>query len=110
MLPFGLCNAPTTFQGAVLSIFADLVHDCVELYMDDFIVYGNTYEEAKENLEKVIKRSIETNLSLSHKKCHILMMEGIVLGHYISSKGIGVDPKKIQIIKDPPTLASQKGV
>lgn len=65
VLPFGLCNDPTTFQRAVLSIFADLIHDCIEVYMDDFTVYGNTYEEAKANLENVLKRCIETNLSLS---------------------------------------------
>ncbi|XP_057853197.2 uncharacterized protein LOC131063406 [Cryptomeria japonica] len=57
VLPFGLCNAPATFQRAMLSIFADLVNDCVEVYMDDFTVHDNTYEEAKENLEKVLKRS-----------------------------------------------------
>jgi hypothetical protein len=44
VLPFGLCNAPATFQRAVLAIFADLIHECVEVYMDDFTVYGNTYE------------------------------------------------------------------
>ena len=46
VLPFGLCNAPTTFQRVVLGIFTDLVHDCVEVYMDDFTVYGNTFKEA----------------------------------------------------------------
>ena len=43
VLPFGLCNAPATFQRAVLAIFADLIHDCVEVYMDDFLVYGNSF-------------------------------------------------------------------
>ncbi|KAH9320367.1 hypothetical protein KI387_043963, partial [Taxus chinensis] len=44
VLPFGLCNAPATFQRAVLSIFSDLSHDCVEIYMDDFTIYGDTFE------------------------------------------------------------------
>jgi len=44
LLPFGLCNAPTTFQQAIVVIFVDLVFDCVEVYMDDFIVYRDTYE------------------------------------------------------------------
>ncbi len=68
VLPFGLCNAPATFQRAVLGIFADLIHDCVEVYMDDFMVYGDTFEEALNNLEKVLIRCQETNLSLSHEK------------------------------------------
>ena len=56
VLPFGLCNAPTTFQRAVLGIFSDLIHDCVEVYMDDFTVYGDSFEEALENLEKFLIR------------------------------------------------------
>jgi len=62
VIPFGLCNAPATFQRAVLGIFSDLIHDCVEVYMDDFTVYGNTFEEALENLEKVLKRCKEANV------------------------------------------------
>ena len=46
VLPFGLCNAPTTFQRAVLAIFSDLIHDCVEVYMDDFTMYGNEFDES----------------------------------------------------------------
>ena len=68
MLPFGLCNAPATFQRAVLGIFSDLTHDCVEVYMDDFIVYGDSFEETLKNLEKFLTRCKETNLSLSHEK------------------------------------------
>ena len=72
VLPFGLCNALATFQRVVLGIFSDLIHDCVEAYMDDFIVYRNTFEEALENLEKVFKRCKEANLSLSHEKCFMM--------------------------------------
>jgi hypothetical protein len=53
-LPIGLCNSPATFQRAVLGIFSNLIHDCVEVYMDDFTVYGNTYQEALDNIEKVL--------------------------------------------------------
>ena len=62
--PFGLCNAPATFQRVVLGIFVDLIHDCVEVYMDDFTSYGNTFQEALDNLEKVLIRCQETNLTL----------------------------------------------
>jgi len=79
-------------SGAVLAIFVDLVHDCVEVYMDDFSMYGNSFEHALENLEKVLKRCIEANLSLSNEKCFIMLNEGIVLGHYIFFQGIKVDP------------------
>jgi hypothetical protein len=71
VFPFGLCNAPATFQRAVLEIFSNLIHGCVELYIDDIIVYGNTYHEALNNLEKFIIRCQEMTLSLSHEnvKC-----------------------------------------
>ena len=54
VLPFGLCNAPTTFQRLVLAIFVDLIHDYVEVYMDDFSVYENESDESLQNLEKVL--------------------------------------------------------
>ena len=71
--------------------------------MDDFTVYGNTYEEALDNLEKVLVRCQETNLSLSHEKCKMLLTEGIVLGHHVSSQGIKVDPAKIEVISSLPS-------
>ena len=54
VFPFGLCNAPATFQRAVLGIFSDLMHDCVEVYMDEFMTYGNAFQEAFDHLEKVL--------------------------------------------------------
>jgi hypothetical protein len=55
VLPFGLCNAPTTFQRAVLGIFSDMLNDSMEIFMDDFTPYGVSFQEALENLEKVLK-------------------------------------------------------
>ena len=52
VLPFCLCNAPTTFQCVVLGMFSDMIHDCVKVYMAYFTIYGNTSEEALEKLEK----------------------------------------------------------
>ncbi len=98
VLPFGLCNAPATFQREVLIIFSDLIHDCVEVYINDFTVYGDSFNEALENLEKVLIRCKETNLSLSHEKCFMVFNEGIVLGHHISGGGIKVDSPKIEVI------------
>lgn len=68
VLPFCLCNVSATFQRVVLGILFKLIHDCVEVYMDDFTLYGNTFEEAMDKLEKVLIRCKETNLSLSHEK------------------------------------------
>ena len=84
VLPFGLCNAPATFQRAVLSIFAELFHDAIEIYMDDFTPYGCDFQEALSSLGKVLHKCIEMNLSLSPEKCEFLMIAGTMLGHSIS--------------------------
>lgn len=104
ILPFGLCNAPTIFQRALISIFFDIFIDCVKIYMDDFTAYGSTFEEAHENLEKFLKRCQEHDLSLNSEKCYMMMEEVVVLGHYLSSFGIQVDPAKIEVINTLPNL------
>ena len=90
-IPFGLCNAPATFQRCMLSIFSNLVERIMEAYMDDITVYGGSFEECLINLETVLYRCIEKNLVLNWEKCHFMVGQGIVLGHIISEKGIEVD-------------------
>ena len=102
ILPFGLCNAPTTFQRVVISIFADISHDCMEIYMDDFTTFGVAFEEAMKNLEKVMIRCQEHNFALNSAKCFMLMQDGVVLCHFISAVGIQVDPVKIEVIQTLP--------
>ena len=64
MMPFGLCNAPTTFQRCMMSMFSDLV-EAMEIFMDDFSVYGSSFENCLENLETVLQRCQDKNLSLN---------------------------------------------
>ena len=78
--------------------------------MDDFTIYGVTFEDSRENLEIVLKRCHNYNLSLRNGKCFMMMEEGVVLGHFISSKGIQVDPTKIKVINTLLTLEKQKDV
>ena len=78
--------------------------------MDEFTAYGNTFQEALDNLEKVLIRCQETNLALSHEKCKMLLIEGIVLAHHIYSQGIKVDPTKIEVIVGLPSPKTQKEV
>ena len=100
--PFGPCNSLATFQRVVWSIFLDFVHDKMEIYMDDFTPYGETFEQALINLDKALQRYIEMNLFLSNKKCLLLCDQGIILGHHISTKGIDVDLAKINFIVNLP--------
>ncbi|KAH9680288.1 hypothetical protein KPL71_026499 [Citrus sinensis] len=109
-MSFGLCNAPTTFQRCMMSIFSDMVEQTLEVFMDDFSVFGETYNDCLHNLEEVLKRCEMTNLVLNWEKCHFIVQEGIVLGHKISKDGIEVDKAKIEVIDKlpPPTLV--KGI
>ena len=64
-MPFGLCNAPATFQRCMMAIFSDLVEEIMDMFMDDFSVYGGSFEGCLENLEQVLTRCEETNLVLN---------------------------------------------
>ncbi|RDX92975.1 hypothetical protein CR513_24819, partial [Mucuna pruriens] len=101
-MPFGLCNEPSTFQRCMTSIFSDLLQECMEVFMDDFTVHADSFEACLENLSKVLKRCIDTNLVLNFEKCHLMVIEGIMLGHLVSNKGIEVDKSKIDIITSFP--------
>jgi hypothetical protein len=78
--------------------------------MDDFTTYGNSFDESLDNLDKVLQRFIEIYLSLSNEKCNMMMNEGIVLGHHMSSIWIEVDIDKIKIITFLPTPLKPKYV
>jgi len=72
-MPFGLCNAPATFQRCMLAIFLDMVEKSIEVFMDDFSVFGPSFESCLKNLEMVLKRCVETNLVLNWEKCHFIV-------------------------------------
>ena len=61
-MPFGLCNAPGAFQRCIMGIFSDMIEKIMEIFMDDFFVYGDSYEGCLENLRRVLERCEEKNL------------------------------------------------
>nr|GEY86266.1 reverse transcriptase domain-containing protein [Tanacetum cinerariifolium] len=89
-MPFGLCNAPGTFQRCMMAIFHDMIERTMEVFMDDFSVFGNSFSTCLTNLENLLKRCKDTKLALNWEKSHFMGKEGIVLGHKISKKGIEV--------------------
>nr|GEY64749.1 reverse transcriptase domain-containing protein [Tanacetum cinerariifolium] len=101
-MPFGLCNAPSTFQRCMLAIFHDMVEKMMEVFMDDFLVFGNSFENCLSRLDKMLQRCEDTNLSLNWEKSHFMVKEGIVLGHKISKNGIEVDRAKVDVIAKLP--------
>ncbi|KAL1193559.1 putative mitochondrial protein [Cardamine amara subsp. amara] len=97
-MPFGLCNAPATFQLCMMSIFTDMIEDFMEVFMDDFSVYGSSFKDCLDNLCRVLARCEEKHLVLNSEKCHFMVTDGIVLGHKISEAGIEVDKAKIEVM------------
>ncbi|KAJ4702921.1 Retrovirus-related Pol polyprotein, partial [Melia azedarach] len=109
-MPFGLCNALATFQRCMTAIFFDMVERFIEVFMDDFLVFGSSFDNCLNNLALVLQRCEQTNLVLNWEKCHFMVQEGIVLGHRISVKGIEVDRAKIKVIEKLPPPTSVKAV
>ena len=88
-----------------MSIFSDLVEEAMEIFMDDFSVYGSGFENCLKNLEIVLRRCQDKNLSLNWEKCHFMVNKGIVLKHKIYAARLEVDQAKVCVIETlmPPT-------
>ncbi|GJW88168.1 reverse transcriptase domain-containing protein [Tanacetum coccineum] len=109
-MPFGLCNAPGTFQRCMMAIFHDMIEETMEVFMDDFSVFGDSFSSCLSHLDKMLKRCEDTNLVLNWEKCHFMVKEGIVLGHKISKSEIKVDRAKVDVIAKLPHPTFVKGV
>ena len=72
----------------MMGIFSDMIEHILEIFMDDFSVFGDSYEGCLENLQRVLERCQEKNLVLNWEKCHFMVTQGIVLSHIVSKEGI----------------------
>ncbi|GKB54733.1 reverse transcriptase domain-containing protein [Tanacetum coccineum] len=109
-MPFGLCNVPTTFQRCMLAIFHDMIEEYIEVFMDDFSVFRNSFDNCLNNLDKMFQRFKDANFVLNWDKCHFMVKEGIVLRHKVSRAGLEVDKAKIDVISKLPPLTNAKGI
>jgi hypothetical protein len=109
-MPFGLCNAPASFQRCMVAVFSEVIEEIVEVFMDDFSVYGKTVVDCLEKLDKVLTRCVEVELVLNWEKCHFMVKQGIVLGHVISERGIEVDKAKVETVEQLPPLTDVKSL
>nr|GFB04916.1 reverse transcriptase domain-containing protein [Tanacetum cinerariifolium] len=94
----------------MIAIFHDMIEKTMEVFMDDFLVFGDSFSSCLSNLDKMLKRCEDTNLVLNLEKCHFMCKEGIVLGHKISKSGIEVDREKVDVIAKLPHPTIVKGV
>ncbi|GJY75389.1 reverse transcriptase domain-containing protein [Tanacetum coccineum] len=107
-MPFGLCNAPGTFQRCMMAIFHDMIEEMMEVFMDKFLVFEDSFSSCLSHLDKMLKRCEDTNLVLNWEKCHFMVKEGIVLRHKISKSRIEVDRAKVDVIAKLPHPISVK--
>nr|GEX37384.1 reverse transcriptase domain-containing protein [Tanacetum cinerariifolium] len=108
-MPFGLCNAPGMFQRCMMAIFHDMIEKMMEVFMNDFSAFGNSFVTCLSHLDKMLKWCEDTNLFLNWEKSHFMVKEAIVLGHKISKNGIEVDKAKVDVITKLPHSTTVKG-
>ncbi|GJT80297.1 hypothetical protein Tco_1054639, partial [Tanacetum coccineum] len=94
----------------MMAIFHDMIEKTMEVFMDDFSVFGNSFGTCLSHLDKMLKRCEDTNLCLNWEKSHFMVKEGIVLGHKISKNGIEVDKAKVDVIAKLPHPTTVKGI
>ena len=94
----------------MVSIFSSAIEEIMEVFMDDFSIYGTTFDHCLENLDRVLQRCQEKDLILNWEKCQFMVREGIILGHLVSKRGIEVDKAKIEVIEQLPPPINVKEI
>jgi hypothetical protein len=102
-MPFGLSNSPATYQRLMEECLGDYNLKICIIYLDDLIIFSNSFEQHLERLDLVLQRLHECNLKLSADKCYFLNKREKFLGHVVTEEGIETDPDKINKVRDWPT-------
>ena len=110
VIPFGLCNAPATFQRLMENVLYSLIGKSCLVYLDDVLVLGRTLEEHAEHLEAVLSKIRAAGLKLKPSKCNLARKEVEYLGYFVSAKGVATDPKKVTAIKAFPVPLDVKSL
>ena len=109
-MPFGLKNAGATYQRAATTLFHDMMHRDVEVYVDDIIVKSQSRVDHLATLQRFFERMRQFILRLNPKKCTFGVTSGKLLGHIVSEHGIEVDPEKIKTMLDMPAPRTEKEI
>nr|GEV38119.1 reverse transcriptase domain-containing protein [Tanacetum cinerariifolium] len=109
-MTFDLCHVPGTFQRCMLMIFHDMIEKTIEVFMDEFLVFGDSFSSCLSHLDTVFQRCEDTNLVLNWEKCHFMVKEGIFLDHKIYKNGLEVNRFKVDVIAKLPYPTTVKGV
>ena len=101
-MPFGLCNAPATYQAAMNELFADLIGRSVYVYIDDIIIASETWSAHVKEVQEVLRRLRSANIMLKAAKCMFGADKVEYLGHILTSRGISPDPRKLEKLRSFP--------
>ena len=107
-MPFGLCNAPATFERLMERVLAGLQWQTCLVYLDDIIIFSKTFEDHLERMGTIFERLSGAGLKLKPKKCHLFQEKVLYLGHVVTKEGISTDPTKVDRVKDWPIPHSVK--
>ncbi|KAL5510200.1 hypothetical protein EMCRGX_G005707 [Ephydatia muelleri] len=110
VMPFGLCNAPATFQRLMDRVLGGLKWSSCLVYFDDIIVIGSTFSEHLKHLAAVLTHLRQSGLKLNPTKCKLCQQQVTFLGHIVSTQGISTDPEKVEVIAKLPTPQSKRDV
>jgi Uncharacterized Rossmann fold enzyme len=103
-MPFGLNNAPPTFQRAMDEIFREYIDEFMNVYIDDIVIYSKTFEEHLEHIEKILEKLRKVNMMIKLKKCDWAKRNVEYLGHIVGNDGLKPSPRlieKVMKIKRP---------
>ena len=98
-MPFGLCNAPATFQRLMQRCLGGMIYESLLIYLDDVIVYSPDFDSHLRDLETVFRRLQEMGLKLQPKKCRFFQQKVTYLGHVVSQEGVATDPTKTAVVE-----------
>jgi transposase InsO family protein len=99
-MPFGLCNAPSTFERLMEQVLAGLQWQICLIYLDDVIIFSKTCAEHIARLDEILSKLGQAGLKLKPKKCHFFCEEVLYLGHRVSKEGIATDPDKVKAVQN----------
>nr|AHN53418.1 pol polyprotein [Nuttalliella namaqua] len=108
VMPFGLCNAPATFERMMDTVLRGLRWKVCLCYLDDVVVYSSSFSEHLQRLSFVLAAFRQAGLQLNHKKCHFGYQQLKILGHVVSPKGVTPDPEKVRAVVDFPKPRTTK--
>uniref|UniRef100_A0A1A8L5P6 Gypsy retrotransposon integrase-like protein 1 n=1 Tax=Nothobranchius pienaari TaxID=704102 RepID=A0A1A8L5P6_9TELE len=109
-MPFGLCNAPATFQRLMQRCLGNMVNESLLIYLDDVVVFSADFDSHVRHLSEVFNKLHQHGLKLQPSKCHLFQRKVTYLGHVISEEGVATDPAKTAAVEDWPIPQTVKQV